>query len=117
MYKTLRIVFCCLSVACVAAAVFVFMYAQPWQWGFMVVAAAAVFFFIMTHFKRKQEAQELEKNPPPPIGDFITGRIPEQCDDSGADEANGATDGDANDEAGDRTNGGAKDEADSKTKN
>ena len=111
MYKILRIVFCCLSAACVAVTVFILAFYG--LWGFIVAAAAVVFFFIMKYFKDKQEAQEREKNPPPPIGDFITGRVSVQSDgtdgiaDGAVDEAVGANDDGAGNEA-DGADGKAK---------
>ena len=114
MYKILRIVFCCLSAACVAVTIFILAFYG--LWGFIVAAAAVVFFFIMKYFKGKQEAQEREKNPPPPIGDFITGRVSLHGDgtngmaDGAVDEAfgaDGANDGGAGNEA-DGADGKAK---------
>ncbi len=74
MYKILRILFCILAVAMAAAAVFVFIYAG-WLWGGLVVLLAFVFGALMVTFKQLQEKEELKKNPPPPKGDFITGKI------------------------------------------
>lgn len=87
MYKTLRIIFCCLAVALVASAIFIFVYAG--LWGLIAIAVAAVCFFAMMFFKRKQEEQERAENPPPPVGDFITGKVPAQDDegDEGDDTA------------------------------
>ena len=79
MYRIMRITFCCLAVALVAAAVFIFVYLGI-VWGIVTVAAAAVCFFIMMFFKKKQEEQEKAQNPPPPVGDFITGKVPVQKD-------------------------------------
>ena len=73
MYKILRIVFCILSVICVAATIFVFTY---FQWyGFIVLGGAIAFWLLMLLFKKLQEAKELKENPPPPEGDFITGPV------------------------------------------
>lgn len=73
MFKNLRILFCILSVACAAVTVFVFIYAT--YWGFLPLAGACIFAGLMYLFKNKQEAEESKKNPPPPSGDFITGKI------------------------------------------
>lgn len=73
MYKILRILFCVLTVALAAAAVFVFIFAG-WLWGALVLVCAFVFGALMVTFKQLQEREEARKNPPPPAGDFITGR-------------------------------------------
>lgn len=73
MYKILRIVFCILSVACVAATLFIFAY---FGWfGLIPLGGAVVFGFLMVFFKNLQQAKELKENPPPPEGDFITGSV------------------------------------------
>lgn len=72
MYKYLRIVFCILSVACVAVTVFIFAY-FAW-WGLAPLAGAVVFGILMVACKNAQEKQEKAADPPPPAGDFITGR-------------------------------------------
>jgi len=74
MYKNLRIIFCIIAAALAAAAIFVFVFAG-WIWGLMCVLAAAVCAALMVTFKRLQERKELQDNPPPPKGDFITGPI------------------------------------------
>ena len=73
MYKILRILFCILTVALAAAAVFVFIYAG-WIWGCLVIVCAFVFGALMVTFKQLQEKEEKKKNPPPPQGDFIFGK-------------------------------------------
>jgi len=73
MYKNLRILFCILSVACVAVTIFIFVYFL-W-WGFLPLAGACVFGTLMVICKRAQEREEEKKNPPPPTGDFITGKV------------------------------------------
>lgn len=73
MYKILRITFCILAVALAAAAIFVFVYAG-WLWGGLTVLLAFVFGALMVTFKQLQEREERKKNPPPPKGDFITGK-------------------------------------------
>ncbi|MDE7082168.1 MAG: hypothetical protein K2O89_00495 [Clostridia bacterium] len=72
MFKNLRILFCILSVACVAVTIFIFVYFL-W-WGFLPLAGACGFAALMFLCKRMQESEELKKNPPPPAGDFITGK-------------------------------------------
>lgn len=74
MYKKLRIAFCILTVTLVAAAIFVFIYAG-WLWGLLTVILALVFGALMVTFKGLQEKQERMDNPPPPVGDFITGKV------------------------------------------
>ena len=75
MYKIFRIASCIIAALCAAAAVFVFVFLGM-AWGFICVAGAIVFFLLTLTFKRLQERQELKDNPPPPEGDFITGRVP-----------------------------------------
>ena len=55
-------------------------------------------------FKRKQEEKELKENPPPPVGDFITGKVPLKSDkgDITPDDAPG----DGNEESNDTKGGG-----------
>lgn len=74
MYKILRIVFCALTVAIAAAAIFIFAYLD-WLWGCLALLFAFVFGALMVTFKQLQEKQELKSNPPPPEGDFITGKV------------------------------------------
>lgn len=74
MYKTLRILFCILTVALAAAAIFIFIYAG-WLWGIMTIILAFVFGALMVTFKQLQEKEERKKNPPPPQGDFIFGKV------------------------------------------
>lgn len=81
MYRNLRILFCILAVAMAAAAVFVFIYAG-WLWGGLVVLLAFVFGALMVTFKQLQEKEELKKNPPPPQGDFITGKVNKDNDEN-----------------------------------
>ena len=75
MYKIFRIASSIIAALCAAAAVFVFVFLGM-AWGFICVAGAIVFFLLTLTFKRLQERQELKDNPPPPEGDFITGRVP-----------------------------------------
>jgi hypothetical protein len=72
MYKNLRIIFCILAVACAAVTIFIFVY-FGW-WGCAPLGGAVVFAALMYICKRAQESEELKKNPPPPAGDFITGK-------------------------------------------
>ena len=74
MYKKLRIIFCVIAVALAAAAVFVFIYAG-WLWGLATVMVAAVCGALMATFKMLQEKKERLENPPPPVGDFIYGKV------------------------------------------
>ena len=74
MYKILRIVFCVLTVAIAAVAVFIFAY-LGWLWGFFAVLVAGVCGALMVTFKMLQEKKERKENPPPPQGDFITGKV------------------------------------------
>ena len=73
MFKNLGILFCILSVACVAVTVFIFVYFK-W-WGFVPLAGACAFAALMFLCKRMQERDEKAANPPPPTGDFITGKV------------------------------------------
>lgn len=74
MYKSLRILFCILAVICAAVCVFIFIFFN--LWGLLPLGAGCVFAALMFWFKRLQENEELKKNPPPPAGDFITGKAP-----------------------------------------
>ncbi len=75
MFKNLRIIFCVLAAVLCAACVFVFIYADNLGWGFLCLALIAVCVGLMLFFKKKQEKQDGEINPPEPQGDFITGRV------------------------------------------
>ena len=81
LFKILRIVFCILTVVLAAAAIFVFVYAPSVWWGIATVVFAFVFGALMTTFKQLQEREELKKNPPPPKGDFIFGKVDEHNSD------------------------------------
>lgn len=74
MYKALRISFCILAVICATVCVFIFVFFN--LWGLLPLGAGCVFAALMFLFKRLQENEELKKNPPPPSGDFITGKVP-----------------------------------------
>lgn len=84
MYKILRIIFCVAAVALAAAAIFVFIYAG-WLWGFATVMVAAVCGGLMATFKMLQEKKERLNNPPPPVGDFIYGKVKKQEAEEAAD--------------------------------
>lgn len=73
MYKTLRILFCILACVCAAVTIFIFVYFD--MWGFVPLAAGVVFAALMFYCKNAQGREELKKNPPPPSGDFITGKV------------------------------------------
>ena len=83
MYKILRILFCVLTVALAAAAILVLIYAPSVWWGIATVVLAFVFGALMVTFKGLQEQEARKKNPPPPQGDFIFGKVSE---DSPADD-------------------------------
>ena len=73
MFKNLRVLFCILSVACVAATIFIFVY-YLW-WGFVPLGGALAFAGLMFLFKGMQERADKAATPPPPTGDFITGKV------------------------------------------
>lgn len=73
MYRIFRIISCVLAAAGAAATVFVFIYCD-W-WGFLALGLTLAFAGLMLLFKNLQEREELKKNPPPPVGDFITGKV------------------------------------------
>lgn len=73
MYKNLRIIFCLLAVICAAVTVFIFVYFD-W-WGFVPLGAGCAFAALMFVCKNEQVKQERKNNPPPPEGDFITGKV------------------------------------------
>ena len=67
IYKTLRIIFCLLAVACCAVMIFVFVFFD-WWWGVLCAVCAAVFTLLMLLFKRLQVDCE---NAQLPANDFI----------------------------------------------
>ncbi len=73
MYKKLRIIFCILAALFSAVTIFIFVYFE-W-WGFAPLGGAFVCGALMVTFKQLQEKKELKDNPPPPQGDFITGKV------------------------------------------
>ena len=81
MYKILRITFCILAVILAAAAIFVLIYAPSIWWGIATIVLAFVFGALMVTFKGLQENEERKKNPPPPQGDFIFGKVNDKNDD------------------------------------
>ena len=82
LYRTLRIVFCIVSVMCCAAAILVFVY-LGW-WGMACVLGALASGMLMVYFKRRQEALE-ESCAPPAHGDFITGPLKRDDGENGSD--------------------------------
>lgn len=73
MYRILRVIFCLLACACAAVTILIF--ALCGLYGFIPLGGAVVFAVLMFICKNAQEREELKKNPPPPKGDFITGRV------------------------------------------
>lgn len=63
MYKILRIICCVIAALCVAACVFVFIYAGI-IWGFCTLLGAVVFFALTVLFKRYQEDTEGREDKP-----------------------------------------------------
>ncbi len=74
MYKVLRIIFCVIAAALAAACIFIFVYAG-WLWGLVALSAAFVCGALMVLFRQLQNKKERRENPPPPQGDFITGKV------------------------------------------
>lgn len=74
VYRTLMIICCIICALIVAALVFVFIYAGM-LWGLVSLGGGLVFFCLMTLFKKLDQAEQLKRNPPPPVGDFITGKV------------------------------------------
>ena len=74
MFKVLRIVFAVLAACAAAAALFIFIF-LGWAWGLLTVAVCLVFAGAMVLCRNAQVRRELRDNPPPPVGDFITGKV------------------------------------------
>lgn len=73
MFKILRIVFCILAALAAAVTVMIFIFFN--LWGLLPLGLCIVFAVAMFFCKIKQEQEELKKNPPQPVGDFITGKV------------------------------------------
>lgn len=78
MLKVLRIVFCVLAVAAAAVTVMIFIFFD--LWGLLPLGLCVVFAAAMILCRNAQVREELKKNPPEPVGDFITGKV--KSDDS-----------------------------------
>lgn len=74
MFKVFRIIFAVLAAATAAAAVFIFVF-FGWMWGGLTVLVCLAFAGAMLLCRNAQLKQELRENPPPPVGDFITGKV------------------------------------------
>ncbi len=72
MNRILRVTFCVLAVAC--SAVTILILALFGVWGLLPLGGALLFGGLMYFFKLREDAEEAKKNPPPPCGDFITGK-------------------------------------------
>lgn len=73
MLKVLRIIFCLLAVAAAAVTVMIFIFFD--LWGLIPLGLCIVFAVAMFLCRDAQAREELKKNPPPPVGDFITGKV------------------------------------------
>lgn len=73
MYKILRIIFCILAATGAAVTLFIFLFFG--LWGFLPLGATIIFAALMFVCKNAQTSEELKANPPPPQGDFITGKV------------------------------------------
>ena len=60
MFKILRIISCIISALCLAACVFVFIYADV-VWGICTLVGAGTFFALTVMFKRFQEDEEAKQ--------------------------------------------------------
>lgn len=85
MFKAFRIVCCVICALILVAALYIFVYVGL-AWGFVSLACAALFFGLMMLFKYLQQKQERLENPPPPVGDFITGKVPVNSEDTKKDD-------------------------------
>ena len=70
MNKILRIVFTIISALCLASAIPVGIFADLIP-TLIILACAFLSFCLMLFFRKRQEAEELKKNPPAPKGDFF----------------------------------------------
>lgn len=75
MYKVLRIVFSILSAAAAAVTIMIFVFFN--LWGLLPLGLCIVFAVAMFLCRNAQIREELKANPPAPVGDFITGKVPE----------------------------------------
>lgn len=75
MYKILRIVFSILSAAAAAVTIMIFVFFN--LWGLLPLGLCIVFAVAMFLCRNAQIREELKANPPAPVGDFITGKVPE----------------------------------------
>lgn len=75
MYKVLRIVFSILSAAAAAVTIMIFVFFN--LWGLLPLGLCIVFAVAMFLCRNAQIREELKANPPVPVGDFITGKVPE----------------------------------------
>lgn len=74
MFKTLRIIFSILSAAAAAVTIMIFIFFN--LWGLLPLGLCVLFAVAMFICKNAQIREELKKNPPAPVGDFITGKVP-----------------------------------------
>lgn len=73
MFKALRIIFSILSAAAAAVTIMIFIFFN--LWGLLPLGLCIAFAVAMFICKSAQEREELKKNPPAPVGDFITGKV------------------------------------------
>lgn len=62
-----------LAVAAAAVTVMIFIFFD--LWGLIPLGLCIVFAVAMFLCRDAQAREELKKNPPPPVGDFITGKV------------------------------------------
>ncbi|MCD8205538.1 MAG: hypothetical protein LUD29_02865 [Clostridia bacterium] len=74
VFKNLRITSGILAACGVVATFFVFVFCEL-LWGFIALIITLIFVALTFVFRSKQRQQENITNPPPPQGDFITGKI------------------------------------------
>lgn len=73
MFKILRIVFSLLAAAAAAVTVMIFVFFD--LWGLLPLGLCIIFAVAMFLCRNAQVREELKKNPPTPVGDFITGKV------------------------------------------